>query len=162
MQLALTLFALAGSVLAIPAPVSAVEKTVVQPTRGSPNVTWISDFPAQVLSAEASANLAALSTPAVDARSLEERNDLMYFTVFSDVNWSGRQEALLTGTGICKNLYNGWGGTISSVAPTSGYSCCMYSAQQCNGQTLCGIVAPGIADLRNYGFNDLANAYACF
>ncbi|KAK0615210.1 hypothetical protein B0T17DRAFT_510997 [Bombardia bombarda] len=86
---------------------------------------------------------------------------ITHLYVCDSANFQGRCENLETTTGQCYGLFNGWNDAISSLGPDAGTTCVLYENYDCAGRTLGGIVNPGIRNLVDYSFNDLASSYRC-
>ncbi|MCJ1428408.1 hypothetical protein MMC29_006318 [Sticta canariensis] len=67
------------------------------------------------------------------------------------------------GSGTCHGIGPVLDKQISSIAPDAGVVCAIFDGQNCNGDSLHGIFAPGISDLGKdeYDFDKKASSIIC-
>ncbi|KAI4253278.1 MAG: hypothetical protein LQ352_003775 [Teloschistes flavicans] len=99
--------------------------------------------------------------------------DITHLYVCIDINFGGSCRNLdttrqacskldkLTGSFVSDDFINGFDNTISSLGPDPGTNCEIWDGLGCRGDSISGIVYPGISDLRDYNFNDRTSSYLC-
>ncbi|KAK3380996.1 hypothetical protein B0H63DRAFT_450374 [Podospora didyma] len=68
----------------------------------------------------------------------------------------------LSQLGVCYNLNAPWNDAVTSLGPDAGITCTIYIDANCSGRSVGGIISPGIWNLSDYGFNDVASSLRCF
>jgi len=92
---------------------------------------------------------------------VHKRQSVTHLFVCDSANFNGRCENLESNRGQCYNLLNGWNDVISSLGPDQGTTCTLWENNDCTGRSLGGIVNPGINNLVDFSFNDIASSYRC-
>ncbi|KAL8665201.1 MAG: hypothetical protein Q9202_002423 [Teloschistes flavicans] len=87
--------------------------------------------------------------------------DITHLYVCIDINFGGSCRNLDTTRQACYDFINGFDNSISSLGPDPGTNCEIWDGLGCRGDTISGIVYPGISDLRDYNFNDRTSSYLC-
>ncbi|KAE8445771.1 hypothetical protein EG329_012829 [Mollisiaceae sp. DMI_Dod_QoI] len=76
-------------------------------------------------------------------------------------NFQPACENFQVNTGVCYNLGGNWNDAISSIGPDSGTTCTIWYDNGCSGRSVSGIVNPGIYNLNDWNFNDVASSVKC-
>ncbi|KAF8598965.1 hypothetical protein BDV93DRAFT_560864 [Ceratobasidium sp. AG-I] len=61
----------------------------------------------------------------------------------------------------CVGIGRGFNDRISSFRPDTGIKCIIWSDFNCQGNGYAYVTNPGIADLRDRGFNDIISSFEC-
>ncbi|KFY87778.1 hypothetical protein V500_06751 [Pseudogymnoascus sp. VKM F-4518 (FW-2643)] len=68
---------------------------------------------------------------------------------------------LSVNTGGCYNLVGNWNDAISSIGPDQGTTCTIWYNAGCSGRSVVNIIYPGIYNLGDFKFNDVASSIKC-
>ncbi|KFY30338.1 hypothetical protein V494_08187 [Pseudogymnoascus sp. VKM F-4513 (FW-928)] len=64
-------------------------------------------------------------------------------------------------TGGCYNFNGNWNDAISSIGPDQGTTCILWYDAGCSGRSVVNIINPGIWNLGDFNFNDVASSVRC-
>ncbi|KFY15712.1 hypothetical protein V491_05592 [Pseudogymnoascus sp. VKM F-3775] len=64
-------------------------------------------------------------------------------------------------TGGCYNFQGNWNDAISSIGPDKGTTCTLWYDSNCSGRSVVNIINPGIWNLGDFNFNDVASSVKC-
>ncbi|KFY92795.1 hypothetical protein V498_04765 [Pseudogymnoascus sp. VKM F-4517 (FW-2822)] len=64
-------------------------------------------------------------------------------------------------TNYCYNFQGNWNDAITSIGPDKGTTCILWFDWDCKGRSVSNIISPGIYNLNDFNFNDVASSIKC-
>ncbi|KFY23580.1 hypothetical protein V493_05762 [Pseudogymnoascus sp. VKM F-4281 (FW-2241)] len=102
-----------------------------------------------------SLTIAPAEPPKIDARAIT------HFYACINSNFQPACQNFAVNTGGCYNFSGNWNDAISSIGPDKGTTCTLYYDSGCRGRSVVNIVSPGIYNLNDFNFNDVASSVRC-
>ncbi|KAL2076004.1 hypothetical protein VTL71DRAFT_947 [Oculimacula yallundae] len=100
-------------------------------------------------------------SPAVAVRGRLSARAITYVYICLNSNFSGACKNLEVQTNVCYNLIGNYNDAISSIGPNQGTTCRIFFDYGCSGRSIGDIIYPGIYNLADYNFNDVASSVSC-
>ncbi|CZS97805.1 uncharacterized protein RAG0_06712 [Rhynchosporium agropyri] len=100
-------------------------------------------------------------SPAVAVQRRLSSRAITHVYVCINSNFSGACQNVQVNTGGCYNFVGNYNDAISSIGPDQGTTCTIWFDAGCSGRSVGGIINPGIYNLNDYNFNDVASSVRC-